>query len=94
MLKLALQLRNTVAGTDNENDYILSPVEYEEGKFFDSRKAGEDEPQNADANGAYHIAMKGLQALRRIRDGKVNKFPKNGERKAWLAFMQNREYLE
>lgn len=94
MLKLALQLRNTVAGTDNENDYILSPVEYEEGKFFDSRKAGEDEPQNADANGAYHIAMKGLQALRRIEDGKVNKFPKNGERKAWLAFMQNREYLE
>lgn len=94
MLKLALQLRNTVAGTDNENDYILSPVEYEEGKFFDSRKAGEDEPQNADANGAYHIAMKGLQALRRIEDGKVKKFPKNGERKAWLAFMQNREYLK
>lgn len=94
MLKLALQLRNTVAGTDNENDYILSPVEYEAGKFFDSRKAGEDEPQNADANGAYHIAMKGLQALRRIEDGKVNKFPENGERKAWLAFMQNREYLK
>lgn len=94
MLKLTLQLRNTVAGTENENDYILSPVEYEEGKFFDSRKAGEDEPQNADANGAYHIAMKGLLSLRRIKDGKVEDFPKNGERNAWLAFMQNKEYLK
>ncbi len=94
MLKLVLQMRNTVAGTENENDFILSPVEYEEGKFFDSRKAAADEPQNADANGAYHIAMKGLQAIRRIENGKVKEFTKDGERKAWLAFMQNKEYLK
>ena len=93
MLRLAMQMRNTVAGTANENDYILSPVQYEKGKFFDSRKACDDEPQNADANGAYHIALKGLQAMGRIENGKLQSFKEGEERKAWFAFMQKQEFL-
>ena len=94
MLRLAMQMRNTVAGTSNENDYILSPVQYEKGKFFDSRKACDDEPQNADANGAYHIALKGLQAMGRIENGKLQSFKEGEERKAWFAFMQKQEFLD
>ena len=67
-LKLTLQLRhiNPEAKHDQEKDFILSPVADEKGRFFDSRKAKNNEPQNADANGAYHIALKGLIMLNKL----------------------------
>ena len=92
MLRLTMQIRYTCTGTDNNNDYILSPVEYEKGKFFDSRLATVKEPQNADANGAYNIALKGLQMIRGIEAGVLHK-PKAGEeRNRWFKFMQAHEY--
>ena len=36
------------------------PIVDGKGRSFDSRKAGNEMPKDADANGAYHIAMKGL----------------------------------
>jgi len=60
-LNITLSLRhNNGEKGDKEQDYILSPVADDKGRFFDSRKAGDDMPKDADANGAYHIAMKGL----------------------------------
>ena len=46
-----------------EEDYVLSPVAGKDGGFFDSRTADESMPQTGDANDAYHIALKGLQAV-------------------------------
>ena len=67
-LNLILQLRyiNPEAEDPNEKDFILSPVAGPNGRFFDSRKASLEEPENADANGAYHIALKGLKMLQSI----------------------------
>ena len=85
-------MRYTVHGSEDENDFILSPVEYEPGKFFDSRTASENEPQNADSNGAYHIALKGLLMMRKIKDGKFESFKSGEERYAWLKFMQLQDF--
>lgn len=46
-----------------EEDYVLSPVAGKDGGFFDSRTADGSMPQTGDANDAYHIALKGLQAV-------------------------------
>ena len=101
LLRLTLQLRNSRVGTDNEidntSDYILSCVKDGEGQFFDSRRASQGMPQNADANGAFHIGLKGLWLLRQIHewqgDWQDNKSPNfvisNAE---WYRFIQNREY--
>ena len=63
-LKMILQMRNSRIGEDE--DYMLSPVfDERQGCFFDSRKALEHEPKNADANGAYHIALKGVMMLKK-----------------------------
>ena len=96
LLKLTLQMRNSNPNTDE--DYILSPVADSNGVFFDSREhKGETAslPQDADANGAYNIARKGLWAVRQIQnadDGsKVSLAMSN---KKWLNFVQNKEYLD
>lgn len=64
-MKLLLQLRNS--RTKPEEDYILSPVADENGVFYDSRSCGDKLPENADANGAYNIARKGLMLIRQIK---------------------------
>ena len=101
LLRLTLQLRNSRVGTDNEidntSDYILSCVKDREGQFFDSRYAPQDMPQNADANGAFHIGLKGLWLLRQIHewqgDWKDNKSPNLAiSNQEWYRFIQNREY--
>ncbi len=65
-----LQLRNS--RTNDSEDYLLSCVPDKKGYFFDSRNAKTaktDEPHDADANGAYHIGIKGLMLIDRIRSG-------------------------
>ncbi|MCQ2361627.1 MAG: type V CRISPR-associated protein Cas12a/Cpf1 [Acidaminococcaceae bacterium] len=89
-LRLTMQLRYTVKGTGDEDDYILSPVADKNGNFFDSRKAQDNEPKNADANGAYHIALKGLQLIQNIDDGKLAKPEKNMENAKWFKFARER----
>lgn len=101
LLRLTLQLRNSRVGTDNEidntNDYILSCVKDGKGQFFDSRRAPQDMPQNADANGAFHIGLKGLWLLRKIHkwqgDWQNKKSPNFAiSNEEWYRFIQNHEY--
>lgn len=92
-LCLTMQMRNTNGGTDDDNDYILSPVQDNEGTFFDSRESNEKEPKNADANGAYHIALKGLKLISSItEDGRLI-FSKI-ETQDWFKFAQEKTYLK
>lgn len=100
--KLILQMRNS----NEREDYIISPVEADQP--FDTRKEAEKGqtadrtwvskfPADADANGAYHIALKGLYLV-------LNNFPmehnkeSDGEHlkylttKEWLEFVQKHDY--
>ena len=92
-MKLLLQLRNSKAGTDE--DYILSPVADENGIFYDSRSCGEELPENADANGAYNIARKGLMLIDQIKQAKdLANFKYDISNKAWLNFAQQKPYKD
>jgi len=90
LLGLMLQLRNSRTGT--EEDYIISPVAGQDGRFFDSREYSSADaplPTDADANGAYNIARKGLWAIKQISIAddvsKVNLAISN---ESWLKFVQ------
>lgn len=90
-MKLLLQLRNSKAGTDE--DYILSPVADENGIFYDSRSCGDQLPENADANGAYNIARKGLMLVEQIKDAEdLDNVKFDISNKAWLNFAQQKPY--
>ena len=91
--KNTLQLRNSNATT--EEDYILSPVA-KNGRHFcstDEADKGRDAsgewisrlPVDADANGAYHIALKGLFMLN-------NPNTKRIENEKWFEFMIKKPY--
>ncbi len=81
---LALRHNNGEKG-DKEQDYILSPVS----PFFNSAKAKATQPQDADANGAFHIALKGLWLLRQISSSEELKKTKLAmSNKDWLRFKQ------
>ena len=93
--KTTLQMRNSNAET--EEDYILSPVAIN-GKQFcttDEADKGKDAdgnwlsklPVDADANGAYHIALKGLYLLNNPQTKKI-------ENEKWFQFMIEKPYLE
>lgn len=61
------------------------------GEFYDSRTAEKYLPQDADANGAYNIARKGLWVLKQIRNqgnDKEKKLPVINNEK-WLQFVQS-----
>lgn len=93
LFRLVLQMRNS--NPETGDDYIISPVCNEKGEFYCSEKYKDNHeaelPGNADANGAYHIALKGLILIRRFSSSEVSKLPKidlkisNSE---WLAFRQ------
>ena len=91
ILKLTLQLRNSK--TNSNEDYILSPIADENGVFYDSRSCGDTLPENADANGAYNIARKGLMLVEQIKQTKnLYKLKFNISNKAWLNFAQQKPY--
>ena len=91
MLKLTLQMRNSITGT--ETDYLVSPVADENGVFYDSRSCGDALPKNADANGAYNIARKGLMLIGQIKETKdLANFKYDISNKAWLNFAQQKPY--
>lgn len=90
-MKLLLQLRNS--RKNPEEDYILSPVADENGVFYDSRSCGDTLPKNADANGAYNIARKGLMLISQIKETKdLANFKYDISNKAWLNFAQQKPY--
>lgn len=95
--KLILQLRNSMRNPDTGEivDYIASPVMYNEERF-DSRKRNPELPQDADANGAYHIALKGLMYLQKINeyadpDGNMDNRNLKITNEEWFKYMQTRK---
>lgn len=87
LIRLILKLRNSYSDYEIKNfkknlgdqfnesnyDYILSCVKDKDGNFFDSRNAKDDEVKDADANGAYHIALKGLMLINKIKTADTSK---------------------
>jgi len=86
LFKRVLQLRNSYTDYEikefkkklgdgfrmSNYDFILSCVKDRNGHFFDSRNAQDDEVKDADANGAYHIALKGLMLTEKIKKSDTN----------------------
>ncbi len=90
LLNVTLSLRhNNGEKGPKEQDYILSPVMDKNGVFFDSRNATEQLPMDADANGAFNIARKGLWLLDQIDKSNDFKSLKLAiSNKEWLQFVQ------
>ena len=92
LMKLLLQMRNSI--TNSEVDYLVSPVADENGNFYDSRTCCDNLPKDADANGAYNIARKGLWVIRKIKDSADGERPNLAiTNKEWLQFAQQKPYL-
>ena len=84
IMSLLVQMRNSdeKAGIDE----IISPVMNSKGAFY-TTGCGDNIPTDADANGAYNIAKKGLWLVKRIKET-----PKDEMRNVKLA-MTNKEWL-
>ncbi len=101
-----LQMRNSKPNSSNqEDDYLISPVMAEDGTFYDSRveaAKGKDEsgkwisklPVDADANGAYHIALKGLYLLKNDFNLNDKGYIENISNADWFKFAQEKDYAE
>ena len=62
-------MRNSLSELeDRDYDRLISPVLNENNIFYDSAKAGDALPKDADANGAYCIALKGLYNVIAIKN--------------------------
>ena len=86
-LSTAFSLRQSKTGTNI--DFILSPVVDQDGGYFDSRSSSLNLPTNADENGAYHIALKGLWSIGQIKS--EEKFRKNVpalKNEDWIPYAQ------
>ncbi|WP_027216152.1 type V CRISPR-associated protein Cas12a/Cpf1 [Butyrivibrio fibrisolvens] len=87
-LQQTLQMRNS--SCDGSRDYIISPVKNSKGEFFCSDNNDDTTPNDADANGAFNIARKGLWVLNEIRNSeegsKINLAMSNAQ---WLEYAQD-----
>ena len=91
LLRLTLQLRNS--RINSEEDWMISPIKDTNGEFFDSRQSVYSKtPENADANGAYHIALKGRWVLSQINQWKRGKLNLAITNKDWFKFIQEKPY--
>ncbi len=92
LIQLTLQMRNSITGSTNpEDDYLISPVRNASGGFYDSREyqgSNASLPTDADANGAFNIARKGLWAIEVLKNT-----PDDGLDKADLS-ITNAKWLE
>ncbi len=89
LFKLLVQLRNSITG--DMEDYILSPVKNKQGYFYDSRNCSDKLPKDADANGAYNIARKGLILVQRIKESTKDKIDYSIKNEDWLNFVQEKD---
>ena len=92
LFRLMLQMRNSVTGTDI--DYIISPVRNNQGEFYNSNTCSKEWPKDADANGAFNIARKGLMLVNQIKNTYINNLRKikfNITNEEWLEFVQKME---
>lgn len=93
-----MQLRSsqTDNGESNLEDKIISPVKNVDGVFYESNGDYHDltNPADADTNGAFHIAKKGLLLVENVKktgrgaNGKWHPKTKNISNKDWFAFVQ------
>ena len=96
LFRQLVALRYSKTGTTD--DFILSPVKNKSGYFFNSdecKENGSSLPCDADANGAYHIALKGLQIRDDIKIDNstgVFKLANNGKKEniKWVEYVQKR----
>jgi CRISPR-associated protein Cpf1 len=89
LFKLTVQMRNSI--TNSDTDYLISPVKNSTGTFYDSRVAADTLPKDADANGAFNIARKGLWVINKIKQTPDGTYPKlNMTNKEWLQFVQGK----
>ncbi len=91
LFRLTLQMRNSRTGTDE--DYLISPIANDKGIFYDSRNYEKQEnpvlPKDADANGAYNIARKGIILLDKIKKADLSKkVDLSQNNRDWLNFAQ------
>lgn len=95
LFKLTVQMRNSVPGEMEDN--LISPVKNKFGKFFNSSDGVKGLPKDADANGAYNIARKGLMLIEQIKnteDEKIDKIKYNITNKEWLNYAQSEKNLQ
>lgn len=88
LFRLTLQMRNSI--TNSKIDYIVSPVADKNDIFYDSRNLSIALPKDADANGAYNIARKGLMIVEKIKKSDNNKIDMKITNKEWLQFVQGK----
>ena len=89
MFKTSLRMRNS----DDKEDSIISPVEYQPNKFYNSNEEIEGLPKDADANGAYNIARKGLLAVKNLLEEYKNTEDDEGKIQMKTA-ISNKEWFE
>ena len=86
LFALIVQMRNS----DEREDKLISPVLNKYGAFFETGK-NERMPLDADANGAYNIARKGLWIIEKIKNTDVEQLDKvklTISNKEWLQYAQ------
>ena len=86
LFSLIVQMRNS----DAQEDKLISPVLNDRGEFFETGK-NEITPIDADANGAYNIARKGLWIIEKIKDTDIEQLDKVKlviSNKEWLQYAQ------
>lgn len=89
LFALTVQMRNSDNNTGE--DKIVSPVLNAENVFFETDCAREDLPKDADANGAYNIAKKGLMLITKLKQANPNELQQIKlavSNKEWLRFAQ------
>lgn len=92
LLRLTLQMRNS--NPETGEDRILSPVKDKNGNFYDSSKYDEKSnlPCDADANGAYNIARKGLWIVEQFKKAdNVSTVEPVIHNDKWLKFVQEND---
>jgi CRISPR-associated protein Cpf1 len=102
LVSLLLQMRNSDSQTGE--DWMISPVKNQDGYFFrtlgylyeindgfDFRKINENYIKDADANGAYNIAKKGLWIVEKLQQTDADQLNKANlaiSNKEWLSYAQ------
>lgn len=94
VIDLIQQIRNNGDISKGQDDnFLLSPVRNENGEHFDSRIVDETLPKNADANGAYNIACKGVIMFEHIKQWVDNGKPKFDKKSSDLdLFISDKEW--
>lgn len=91
-LKFTLQLRNSDRDDGQlKTDYIVSPIKNSKDEYFDSRKSEADLPDNGDANGAYHVARKGLVFINKIKNMDDKETPYTVSNVEWINYLFQEE---